>query len=231
MSKSITDKNNEKTNYILIVLDSSGSMGFIKDETIDGFNSNLKTIKAETDDMNTKVSLVTFNDPNKIKDVIWLQDVTTVEPLTEDLYKPNHMTALYDAVGYTVKRFQKEVELGEDDGVLLTIITDGQENSSKKWNQTKIKDLIGGLESHPNWTITFIGANQDVMLNAGNIGIDQNASNNLAFASTSNGMRVMTRSINTGYSKYFNSRKRGFTKVSDLYDEPSIDADSIDESE
>lgn len=228
MAKAIIPDQKEKKNYVLIVLDSSGSMNFIKDETIEGFNSNLETIKAETGDMDTKISLVTFNDPGNIKPIIWLKSVTTVEPLTEESYIPNNMTALYDAVGYTVKRFQEEVELNADDGVLLTIITDGQENSSKKWSQGKIKDLIGGLEAHPNWTTTFIGANQDVMLNAGNMGVDNSMNNNLSFAATSRGVRGMTASTNIGYENYFSARSKGITKVSNLYDGASYASDSED---
>lgn len=226
MVKGIIPNQEEKKNYVLIVLDSSGSMGSIKRETIKGFNENLETIRVETENMETKISLVTFNDPENIQEVIWLEDVHTVEPLTEKSYKPDNMTALYDAVGYTVEKFQDEVELSSNDGVLLVIVTDGQENSSRKFTQERMKKMLGGLEEHPNWTITFIGANQDVMLNTGAMGIDYGTGNSLAFAASSRGMVNMTKTTNTGYSNYFDSRKRGITKVDNLYDGASASADS-----
>ena len=57
------------------------------------------------------------------------------------------------------------------DSCLIYIATDRQENASKQFTTTKIKELILNAEKSYNITVIYLGANQDAILSAGNIGI------------------------------------------------------------
>ena len=98
---------------------------------------------------------------------------------TKDLdwkaYSPGGGTPLYDAIGKGISKTNAQIEDG--DHVLVTIITDGEENSSEEWTLKMIRTMIEKLKKQ-NWTFTLIGTdNLDVEGMAGNLSID----NHLAF--------------------------------------------------
>jgi len=79
---------------------------------------------------------------------------------------PCGMTALYDAVGHTLGT----VEVG-DDPLIIIILTDGYENSSREWTKKGVFDLIQRLDANDNVSITYLGANQDAMQVGHDIGV------------------------------------------------------------
>jgi len=92
------------------------------------------------------------------------------------LYKPEGMTALYDAIGMSVKKLRKKVkhELKNNKAsVVVVILTDGHENSSREYSYDDIKKLIGKLEKHNNWTFSYLGATPDAVNIAKSLNIDK----------------------------------------------------------
>ena len=74
------------------------------------------------------VSLVTFNDDVKI--VYDCVNVNDVKELNADTYRPDCCTALYDAMGFSLNALRRNV--ADNDNVLVTIVTDGYENASRR---------------------------------------------------------------------------------------------------
>lgn len=191
--------------FNLIILDASGSMQSIKNTVISGFNELVDTIKdagAKFPEQDHYVSLVVFNSTST-KTVLDRQTITQLFKLTPESYRPDNSTPLYDAIGESVNHLKSVIENKESYNVLVTIITDGEENSSKEYNLQAIKSLIDELKTTEKWTFTYIGANQNVEQVAQNMAID----NSLVFESNPDETKAM-------FSKERASRISYYSKIS-----------------
>ncbi len=183
--------------YNLIILDESGSMSSIKQETINGFNETIQTIKsAQIKHQNQEhfVSLITFNG-DEIKTIYDKCKSDTCNELTDKLYQPNCSTPLYDAIGMSVSSLKSFLSDQSNYTVLVTIITDGEENNSKEFKGEMIRDMIDELKQ-AGWIFTYIGANHDVEKFAMSISIESfmEFTSNAEGTSTMNEKNCQTRS-------------------------------------
>lgn len=181
--------------FNLIILDESGSMQCIRKEAIDSVNETIQTIRsAETKnpDQEHIVSLVTFND--NVKTIYNCVPIKEVNELTD--YNPSCCTALYDAMGMSLTALRGNV--AENDRALVTVVTDGYENSSREYGGKAIKSLVDELKGK-GWVFAYIGANQDVEAVAATISI----TNTLSFSATSQGMKAMSKKVNSARGKLY----------------------------
>ena len=140
----------KKKNYthISFVLDRSGSMASVLNDTIGGFNSFLDEQKKS----GNKISFwLTLFNSDKIEKRYIKEDLKNVEQLSDDNYVPNHSTPLWDAVGKTIQEFSKEKE------VLFIVMTDGQENASTEFTSDSVKELIKEKEKKFDWKFLYLG--------------------------------------------------------------------------
>lgn len=183
--------------FNLIILDESGSMQSIKKEAIDNVNETVQTIRAaerKNEDQEHFVSLVTFNED--VKAVYTCVPAKEVKELTAETYCPDCCTALYDAMGTSLNALRPKV--AEEDRVLVTVVTDGYENSSREYDGKAIKALVDELKGK-GWVFAYIGANQDVEQVAATISI----TNTMTFQTTSAGTVQMTKRVNQSRSSFF----------------------------
>ena len=151
--------------YHLIILDESGSMTTIDRQAVGGLNETLGGIRSasrEKPGQNHFVSIVSF-EGDGVKGVKTIRDrvpIEKVENITMEEYHPGACTPLYDAMGVSLTRLENLI--GKDDLALITIITDGMENSSEEWSGKAVKALVGRLREK-GWTFAYIGANQDAV--------------------------------------------------------------------
>src|ERR1017187_1456227 len=144
-----------KNARIFFILDRSGSMTGIADETIGGFNAFVDDQKEVPG--KATFSLVQFDhEYHLVHDDISLSEVPT---MTRDTFRPRGMTALYDAVGKTIARFKDDNP--KNTKTIVQILTDGQENSSKEYSFTQVQELIKEVEEKHGWDVFFIGANMN----------------------------------------------------------------------
>ena len=159
--------------YNLIILDESGSMSSIKSQTIQGFNDLATKIK-ETQKMfpaqRHYISIVTFNDIG-IKFRLFNQPVGELNKIDDRTFQPDGQTPLYDAICKSALKLKHELYHDKDYNVLVTIITDGEENNSSEFTQKETKLLIENLSENPNWAFGLIGANIDVEAVANSLSI------------------------------------------------------------
>lgn len=209
--------NKKKINYVALILDKSSSMDLITDEIIDMFNVNINTLKEETKDMETKVCLVVFSTHGKQEQVLWCKSIDDVKLLNRENYVPRGMTAMYDAVGYTLNRLSDETKDSTDDiSFLVTVISDGEENDSKEYTSKHIAKMIDERNEEGRWTITYIGANQDLSIVSRDIKVK--ATSTLSFKADKFGTRMMSNISSTGIKKYYDGRRKGRTSVDNIYD-------------
>lgn len=157
---------------MVFILDMSGSMSSLRDDTIGGYNTLIEEQKKQEGE--AFVTTVVFDDR-----YIVLHDRTPlkdVKPMTGKEYCPLGMTAMLDAVGKTIISVgQKLAALPEEERpgkVMVTIITDGYENSSKEYTWNQVQSMIKEQREKYNWIFSFIGANIDVAKVTQDLGID-----------------------------------------------------------
>ena len=147
---------------LVFILDKSGSMWNLEEDTIGGFNSFIAKERKKEAKHKILVTLVLFNDEYRI--LYSRKPIEEVKELTDEDYFTDGCTALLDAIGTTITSLDKEVS----DKVLFVITTDGLENASTKYSKSMVKELI---ESH-DWEFLFIGADIDSYSEAMSLGID-----------------------------------------------------------
>ena len=159
--------------FNVIILDRSGSMSRIREAAVDGFNETLAGIKKAqekfADTQDHFVTLVTFCNC-ETKHVFDKVPVADAHPLTMEDYHPCCGTPLYDAMGFTLTAMRRHVKEIEDSVVVVTVITDGMENSSREYSGRVIKELVERLRGE-GWTFTYMGANQDAVEVASSLSI------------------------------------------------------------
>lgn len=160
-----------KTSELVFILDRSGSMSGLEKDTIGGFNALIQKQRKEKG--KCYVSCVLFDD---VQEVIYDRvPLNEVKKMTQKQYYARGCTALLDAMGGTihhignVHKYSKE-EIGK---TLFIIITDGLENSSKRYSYASIKKMVERQKEKYGWEFIFIGANMDVIQEANKFGIDQ----------------------------------------------------------
>ena len=186
--------------YNLVILDKSGSMESIRTEAINGYNETLGSIKStQLKFMDTQehfVSLAAFCDCG-IDMIYDMTPIKDAEKLTREKYDPCCCTPLFDAIGKTVKTLKKKIADVEDAAVLVTIITDGYENSSKEWDAKGVSKLIEECKED-GWMFSFIGAGEDVVKVATTISI----TNTMVWENTSEGTKKMFDDENEARERY-----------------------------
>ena len=186
--------------YNLVILDQSGSMESIRTEAINGYNETLGSIKATQlkflDTQEHFVSLAAFCDCG-IDMIYDMTPIKDAEKLTREKYDPCCCTPLFDAIGKTVKTLKKKIADVEDAAVLVTIITDGYENSSKEWNGKAVSKLIEECKEE-GWMFSFIGAGEDVIKVATTISI----TNTMVWENTVEGTKKMFDEENDARMKF-----------------------------
>ena len=156
-----TDTKSTATVRNLIILDASGSMQLIYSQALNGLNETLQTIRQgeiDNPELRQLVSLSTFSSISHKK--IYNNIIASqAHDITSDQYRASGGTPLYDAIGRGIADI--EAVKAPNDSVLVTIITDGEENCSREFNGPQIKALIEAKRGQ-GWVFTYIGANQDV---------------------------------------------------------------------
>ena len=156
---------------MVFILDRSGSMHGLEEDTIGGFNSMID--KQRKEEGRALVSTVLFCDESKvIHDRV---DFGEIKPLTQEEYYTCGCTALLDAIGDAIHHIGNVHKYArpEDrpDKTVFVIITDGLENASRRYTYEKVRHLIGKQKEKHGWEFLFLGANMDAVEVAARVGI------------------------------------------------------------
>ena len=163
---------------IVFILDRSGSMASLEDDTIGSFNALIKKQKNECGE--ALISTLLFDhECQVIHDRI---PVRNIQPLTREHYYVRGCTALLDAVGGAihhignVHKYAREEDRPEK--TLFVITTDGMENASRKYSYRQLKEMIRRQEEKYGWEFLFLGANIDAAKEAARFGIREDRAAN-----------------------------------------------------
>ena len=155
----------KKTTYYHLVLDRSGSMDSCWQEArqvIDSQLRDLKRIQEENTNSSLIFSYCGFNQVLRFGDSLMPVDQASIN---WELIYPDGMTSLNDAIGESIHYLNQKAGAALSDAdadVVMLILTDGLENSSKQYSPTAIKTLMETCEQSGKWNFLFLGAGLEV---------------------------------------------------------------------
>ena len=163
---------------LVFILDRSGSMAGLEEDTIGGFNAMIEKQKQEKGE--AYVSTVLFDNVSEvIHDRV---DIQKISPMTRKEYYVRGCTALLDAVGGAihhignVHKYAREEDRPEK--TLFVITTDGMENASRRYSYAKVRQMIEHQKEKYGWEFLFLGANIDAAKEAARFGISEDRAAN-----------------------------------------------------
>lgn len=159
---------NPKLTHIAFLLDRSGSMQSIKDDTEGGFNAFIAEQRQQAGEC--RVTLAQFD--NEYEEVYRDLPLAEVPPLR---LAPRGSTALLDSIGRLVtttgERLAALPEPERPGIVIVGIMTDGHENASREWTHSAVKALIEQQTTAYNWQFLYLGADQNAIEVGSSLGV------------------------------------------------------------
>jgi uncharacterized protein YegL len=163
---------------LVFLLDRSGSMGGLEEDTINGYNEMLK--KQLTEPGEAIITTVLFDSEFELlHDRLNLREAL---PITDKEYYVRGSTALLDAIGLSISKIVNNIkqkkESEKPERVIFIITTDGEENSSREYSFKKINKMITHQKEKYDWEFIFLGANIDAIATARRFGISEDRASN-----------------------------------------------------
>lgn len=213
--KITSHKTSEKVEeiYNVFVVDKSGSMSGLEKAIIDGFNKQTKEIKQLQEDYPEQKQFITwiqFDYPEQIEKRFLNESIDKIPEMTTEDYVPRGSTALNDAIGIGIESVEDAAGERIREGkakALFVILTDGFENSSKKYKTEQIKSKIKELELTENWTFLYIGADKEMAHRDYGIKIH----NSVAYTADSLGTQKMFSSTSKYRNMYTSNASKGLS--------------------
>lgn len=186
-----------KKTHVCFLLDETESMLARKEETIQGYNAYIESLKSDEGD-EVLFTLTTFN-KDKLATPHKAEPIKKVKPLTNETYQPQNWTNLYDAIGTTICAIKETVK--KKDLVIFTILTDGEENSSKEYTLEAIKKLIKENEDS-GWKFVFLGVGIDAFKGGAAMGLSMNSTFDIGLQNTVDAYRSLSKGTSAMRATY-----------------------------
>lgn len=157
----------------IVIIDNSGSMNDRKASAIESFNAFLNGQKELVTDTGALMTLVFFNTTFETRYAA--VPIEQIPELHNESYRCDGGTSLYDAVGSTIdevgKRLANTAEACRPAKVIVTILTDGEENSSKRYSRTKLESMIKHQTDVYGWEFVYLSSSISAREDSAAIGI------------------------------------------------------------
>lgn len=191
-----------KITELVFIIDKSGSMSGLEDETIKGFNELLNKQKKQKD--KALITTIFFN--TTMQFINERKDINEVKEITLNDYRVGGCTALLDAIGNSINYiYNNQINDKENEyNNMVVIITDGLENSSLEFSYEKINSLINKKQKE-DWQFIFLGANIDVIKEANKMGIASD--NAVSYNNDEKGVKLNYEAISLAISDVRSNKK------------------------
>jgi len=193
---------NKHNMHITVVLDRSGSMQSIRDDIIGGMNAFMEQQRAGSND--ATVTLVQFDTEDPFETVYSFLPVGQVPTLTDKTFCPRGGTPLLDATGRTIVNLETWLAGQPKDQrpnkMVIVVVTDGQENSSREFSLARVKQLIAEKQEKEQWQFVYLSADIGAVDDAINTGFNRDAV--MAFDKDAKGTRAMFHSLSEQVVRY-----------------------------
>lgn len=170
-----SDENVDVTKiYNLVILDCSGSMMPLQEVAVKGYNETLDVIRAAQQqhalEQQNLITLTLFN--HCVTNVYNFDTVTNIPNLLLQDYQPGGATAMLDAIGFSCSKLKARLDSLENATAVVTIISDGEENFSRRYSTDDVAKLIDSMKEQ-GVMFVFMGTNQNVQRVASALHIDE----------------------------------------------------------
>jgi len=188
MEKTTEPIKNDYT-HISVILDRTGSMEEIRDDTIGGFNAFLGDQKAQKG--KATLTLVQFDSQDPYEVIHRFKPIKEVPKLTRETYVPRARTPLLDALGRGINDLENSltdmVKTDRPQKVVFAVLTDGQENASHEFSKNQIMKMIKDKTEKEEWQFVFLSADLVAIGEAQDVGFQ--ASKSMAFVKDETGTK------------------------------------------
>lgn len=197
------------SSYVVCIVDRSGSMADMGSAVKNGFNEFLEEQKAFAGECSATV--VRFD--NTVEVVHHGVDLKDIPAATDTTFTPRGMTALYDAIGDTLKMVAQKISTlaSKPKKVMVLVLTDGAENASSRHTNKAIVKAISHCEKKLGWTFVFVGANQDAIATGTQMGFS--AQSCLTYTANAEFQRKTWSSINSNFLRQRSGGDSSWTPV------------------
>jgi hypothetical protein len=195
--------------HISVILDRSGSMESIRDDIIGSFNAFVQEQK--TEEGSATLTLVQFDTQNPYETVYDFTPIQFISALDRETYVPRASTPLLDALGRGINALERAIlnmkEAERPSRVVMVVITDGQENSSREFRKDQIVKMIKEKTVKNDWQFVFLSADLGAIGDALSYGIDPDAA--LLFEKSHKGTTEVWASLSKEIGAYRTVKKKG----------------------
>ena len=185
---------------MVFILDRSGSMHGLEQDTIGGFNSMIQRQKQQAG--RALVSTVLFSGDSQV--IHDREDIRTIGPLTPRQYTVGGSTALLDAIGGAIHHIGCVHKYARAEDVpahtVFVITTDGMENASHRYGSDEVKRMVRRQKEEHGWEFLFLGANIDAVETASRFGIPEDRA--VTFHNDSIGQRLNYEAVGKAVSAF-----------------------------
>jgi hypothetical protein len=211
-------KNTQPENYInhiALVLDASGSMAGHSSELVKVADNQIAYLakRSKELDQETRITVYSFSDSNDIHCLVYDKDVLRM-PSIKDLYFTRGMTALMDATIIALEDLELTPEKYGEHAFLIYVLTDGEENSSRKTTARELSSKISRLPDH--WTIAAFVPDQNGVFEAKRFGFPKE---NISVwdATSAKGVSEAGEKIRQTTETFMQNRKLGIRGSKNLF--------------
>jgi uncharacterized protein YegL len=216
----------KKKTYVAIILDRSGSMQSTKLQAVQSYNEQVQQMKQNAKDQEIFSSLVTFN--GDVFEHLWCEPAEKLQESSAENYFPDGATAMRDAIGYTIDKLQATTKADDDTAYLVLIISDGEENSSKKYTVGALNEQIRSLQRTGKWTFTYMGCSEQYLeeisrqtsIPVSNMAVWSNSTREKA--------RYCFRATNAKIGSYYTERAKGMVMQDAVLSEDAVKCANFD---
>lgn len=225
-AKPVTFDAKDALTHVAFVLDSSSSMNLGKSATVEGFNAQLQVVR----DGAKLAGKTTFTDVQFDTDVkvrcvareLGAHGEEQLLEMTDQTYQPDGSTALYDALGETIAQLLSTPHIdAPSTAVLVTLFTDGDENSSRVYDAATLKALVERLEATQRWTFALVGPRQGVTGLADLLSVSRKNIAGFDVNSVADKRAAFDKAVGAS-AQYMSLRAMGASASAALYDDKSL---------
>lgn len=207
-----------KRNHIAIVLDNSASMGCIRADAERAFNGIIREVREQAQKFRQETTFSCLKFGERVTTEYLYANAATLREFREGEYRPNEgSTKLWDGVGEAVESLDR-LPYNQSQGdvsYLVIVVTDGQENASRRFGSSSLGALIRDRQATDRWTFAFNvpfgaadGLARTLCIPRGNV---------REWEQTTRGTVETMTSNQVGLGSYFTARSLGQTKVDSFY--------------
>lgn len=175
--------------HIGFVLDESGSMAVLWQDTISGFNYYIQHLREETP--NAKITFVSFVGGN-VKVRAKNRDIDEILSLNSKTYTPCGGTPLVDTIMSTIVLIEQQVNISPDLKPIIVVQTDGNENTSEHYNMNDLRAVVKQKRKE-GWRFILITCGFNPAAIAEGMGVDAGSTIEYSRGSTKEAFKVTAK--------------------------------------